>query len=78
MFINKAFQFQTSLVQTLGTLSIAKLTLMTFDMSGSTYGIFRRELEREVIALIPFTCVDTYRGHLEKVRIYSPKNMYYT
>ena len=36
---------------------------------GSTYGSFRRELEREVVALIPFTCADTYRGHLEKVRI---------
>mgnify|MGYP000273665055 FL=1 len=37
--------------------------------SGSTYGTFRRELEREVVTLIPFTCVDTFRGHLEKVSV---------
>jgi len=42
------------------------LDLLREYLVGSTYGIFRRELEREVIALIPFTCVDTYRGHLEK------------
>lgn len=39
---------------------------------GATYGTFRRELEREAITLIPFTCVDTFRGHLEKVRITTP------
>ncbi|CAH3115558.1 unnamed protein product [Porites lobata] len=42
------------------------LDLLREYLVGSTYGTFRRELEREVITLIPFTCVDTYRGHLEK------------
>jgi len=42
---------------------------------GATYGTFRRELEREAITLIPFTCVDTFRGHLEKVRITTSLNL---
>ncbi|KAJ7377148.1 hypothetical protein OS493_030745 [Desmophyllum pertusum] len=42
------------------------LDLLQEYLVGATYGTFRRELEREAITLIPFTCVDTYRGHLEK------------
>ena len=56
----------------LGTVSKTKLIITVYSISiflGSTYGTFRRELEKEVITLIPFTCFDTYRGHLEKVRI---------
>ena len=50
--------------------SLGHYTLITFEFSlGATYGTFRRELEREAITLIPFTCVDTFRGHLEKVGI---------
>lgn len=45
------------------------LKFWPFMFSGSTYGTFRRELEREVVTLIPFTCVDTFRGHLEKVNV---------
>ena len=47
----------------------SNLKFLTFMFSGSTYGTFRRELEREVVTLIPFTCVDTFRGHLEKVSV---------
>ncbi|PFX31262.1 gamma-secretase-activating protein-like isoform X2 [Stylophora pistillata] len=42
------------------------LDLLREYLVGATYGTFRRELQGEPIALIPFTCVDTYRGHLEK------------
>ncbi|XP_068719795.1 gamma-secretase-activating protein-like isoform X2 [Montipora capricornis] len=42
------------------------LDLLREYLVGSTYGTLRRELEKEVVTLIPFTCVDTYRGHLEK------------
>ncbi|XP_074619481.1 gamma-secretase-activating protein-like isoform X2 [Acropora palmata] len=42
------------------------LDLLREYLVGSTYGTFRRELEREVVTLIPFTCDDTFRGHLEK------------
>ncbi|XP_020618690.1 protein pigeon-like isoform X2 [Orbicella faveolata] len=42
------------------------LDILQEYLVGATYGTFRRELEREAITLIPFTCVDTFRGHLEK------------
>ncbi|XP_032223008.2 gamma-secretase-activating protein isoform X1 [Nematostella vectensis] len=33
---------------------------------GSTYGLLKRQLDRGVLKLLPFTCVDTFRGHLEE------------
>lgn len=42
------------------------LDLLREYLVGATYGTFRRELQGEPMALIPFTSVDTYRGHLEK------------
>lgn len=44
---------------------------MFFLPVGSTYSLLKRALDRErdrdVLRLIPFTCVDTFRGHLEEV-----------
>ncbi|XP_031567235.1 protein pigeon-like isoform X3 [Actinia tenebrosa] len=35
-------------------------------LMGSTYALMKKVLDRDVHRLVPFTCVDTFRGHLEE------------
>lgn len=42
--------------------------MIYFPVSATTYSSMRRQFDREILKLVPFTASDTFRGQFEKVR----------